>query len=65
MNLVPPPVKLLVATDIAFFTVKDNSLHICLIERMDDNSWALPGGFIKGWDTRYMRKEGTKRRNRY
>ena len=45
MSIGQPPVKLAVATDIAFFTVKEGKLHLCLIERMDDNSWALPGGF--------------------
>ena len=51
MSIGQPPVKLAVATDIAFFTVKEGKLHLCLIERMDDNSWALPGGFIKENET--------------
>ncbi len=51
MNLGQPPVKLAVATDIAFFTVKEGKLNICLIERIDDNNWALPGGFIKENET--------------
>ena len=42
-----PPKKFRVATDINFFTVRDNKLQICLIEREDTKEWALPGGFLQ------------------
>ena len=42
-----PPKKFRVATDIHFFTVRDNKLQICLIKREDTKEWALPGGFLR------------------
>jgi len=53
MSVDPNYLNLAVATDVVFFTVRDQKLQICLIERSDDNRqtafpnrWALPGGFI-------------------
>ena len=53
MSVDPNYLNLAVATDVVFFTVRDQKLQICLIERSDDNMqtafanhWALPGGFI-------------------
>ena len=50
--------NLAVATDVVFFTVKDQKLQICLIERNDDeqqtayaNRWALLRGLIKEKET--------------
>ena len=58
MALDPNYLNLAVATDVVFFTVKDQKLQICLIERNDDeqqtayaNRWALPGGLIQEKET--------------
>lgn len=58
MSVDPKYLNLAVATDVVFFTVKDQKLQICLIERSDDNKqtafanyWALPGGLIQDDET--------------
>ena len=58
MSVDPKYLNLAVATDVVFFTVKDQKLQICLIERSDDskqtafaNYWALPGGLIPDDET--------------
>jgi len=36
-----------VATDVALFTLRKGELHLLCVKRIDDGTWALPGGFMQ------------------